>query len=93
MMVVATPKGPRLTTFRRGRKNPCRNPRSLVELLWREEALLMLEQRELDWGLRSKPRHMAWDRVVEVFSIKEIGDAVLGRLKARTRLQALPLPG
>lgn len=66
-------------------------PRSLVELLWHEEALLLLEQRNATRGVRGKPREVAWDRVCEVYKIEEIADAVRGQLKARVATRYHPL--
>lgn len=87
VQVEATGKGPRFKSLRRGRKNPAQDPRMLVELLWREEALELLEHRGAGRGLRSKPRNLAWDRVVELFDLKEIGEVVREKLKARARNQ------
>lgn len=39
LRIKPTSKGLQFGTVRRGRKNPFRNPRSLVELLWRDDAI------------------------------------------------------
>lgn len=83
MKAEATAKGLRLKEVRPGRKNPSRDPRMLAELLWRDEALALLEERGAVRGLMTKPRQLAWDRVAEVYDVNEIGDAVRARLKAR----------
>jgi len=69
---------------RRGRKNPGRDARALVELLWLDDALALLEEREAARGVRGRPRRFVWDRVCEHFSLEEIASAVRARLKART---------
>lgn len=57
--------------------------RSLVELLWKEEALDILSQRGLDRGVRSKPRWDIWDRMVERMDYNEIKLCVREYLKKR----------
>ena len=73
----------RLRTVRRSRRNPQRDPRFLVELLWSDHAIEILEQRGAARGVRHKPRHIIWDRVCDRFSLDEIADEVRARLKAR----------
>ncbi len=82
-LVHVTSTGPGFEVVRRGRKNPDRDPRSLVELLWLEDAIGLLAQRDAARGVRGKPRRIVWDRVCEHFEIGEIAAAVRARLKAR----------
>ena len=63
--------------------NPGRAPRALAELLWRDQALALLETRQAADGVRSKPRPVIWDRLCEVFDVGEIAEAVRGQLKSR----------
>ena len=72
---------------RPAKKNPERDPCSLVELLWLDNAIKLLETREAVRGVRGKPRRMVWDRVCNHFSIDEIADAVRAQLKARLENQ------
>ena len=81
---------PRFKVVRRGRKNPGKDPRALVELLWREEAIALLEERKAAHGVRGKPRWRIWDRICECFSIDEIAAAVRAGLKTRAMKTALP---
>ena len=74
---------PVLKVLRKGRKNPARDPRALVELLWHSEALELLENRGLAKGVRGKPRAAVWDRVCEHFTLDEIARAVRCALKVR----------
>lgn len=76
---------PRFKAVRPGRKNPQRDPRSLVELLWLDDAVALLEQRDAARGVRGKPRPVVWDRVCEHFGVEEIAAAVRSRLKVRAR--------
>ena len=81
------PKGPRFKTVRRGRSNPQRDPRSLVELLWLDDAIKLLTRRDVARGVRGKPRRMVWDRVCEHFKVDEIAASVRAQLKARAAQQ------
>jgi hypothetical protein len=81
-------RGPRLQPVRRALRNAAVEPRALVELLWLDEALALLETRGAVRGVRGKPREMVWDRVCEHFEIREIAAAVRDRLKARAAQRA-----
>ncbi len=75
-------------TVRRPRRNPQRDPRTLVELLWFDQAMALLEERNAARGVRGKPRRIVWDRVCDCFGVDEIATAVRARLKARATNQA-----
>ena len=62
-----------------------RDSHALVELLWRDAAMALLEKRDAAQGVRGKPRWMVWDRICAVFGVKEIGAAVRAQLKARAK--------
>lgn len=83
MVVRVTDEGPTLTTVRSGRGNPARNARALAELLWLDEARVLLARRDALRGYRTKPRDAVWDRLCELYSLDEIALAVRRRLKAR----------
>jgi hypothetical protein len=93
LRIRPTSKGLQFRSVRGGRKNPCRDPRSLVELLWLDDALTLLVKNSAARGVRGKPRRLVWDRVCEKFSVEEIAAAVRARLKARAvpRDPVLPL--
>lgn len=80
--------GIQLKSVRAERDNPCRDPRSLVELLWLDDAIALLEGRNAARGVRSKPRRIVWDRVCRHFGVDEIATAVRVRLKAKASNQA-----
>ncbi|HPS76758.1 MAG TPA: sce7726 family protein [Thermoanaerobaculaceae bacterium] len=75
--------GPRFSVHRRGRRNSRRDARALVELLWLDDALGLLAQRNAARGVRGRPRQIVWDRVCGHFSVDEIAAAVRAGLKAR----------
>lgn len=74
--------GPVIRTLRKGRQNPAREARALIELLWREETLALLEHKGVAKGLRSKPREVLWDHAARILALEEISDAVRAHLKA-----------
>lgn len=85
-VVHGTAERPRLTRLRAGRKNPAREARALVELLWSTDALALLDARGGARGYRGRPRRDLWDRVCEVYQVEEIATAVRAALKARSSL-------
>ena len=78
--------------IRHTRPNPSRVPRALVEFLWRDEVLTLLKARDLDVGVRSKPRRELWDRMCSYFDLDDIADAVKAQLMARTDAPVLQSP-
>ncbi len=76
-------EGVLLDPFRPAAENPGQDPRALVELLWRDEALELLALHNAAAGVRSKPRPAVWDRVCEVLDLTQIRSAVRYRLRTR----------
>ena len=60
---------------------------ALAQLLWRDEALAVLERNGLGAGLRSKPRRCLWDALARSFTLVELRELV------RTQLKASASPG
>ncbi len=83
LLVKPSNTGPCFEKVRSARKNPSRDARALVEFLWLEDSIALLEQHGLDWGVRSKPRRVIWDRICEGLDIEVIAAAVRAQLKAR----------
>ncbi|MBI4849787.1 MAG: sce7726 family protein [Nitrospirae bacterium] len=65
------------------KKNASVNPSALVQLLWRDEALSILKQRNLHRGVVSKPRNLIWGRLVECLSLEELRFEVRQKIKER----------
>ncbi|MCA9627891.1 MAG: sce7726 family protein [Myxococcales bacterium] len=84
---------PRFRVVRRERKNPSRDARALVELLWLDDALALLEEHGAARGVRGKPRWAVWDRVCEVLDIDVIAGAVRATLKATAKRRGTPRSG
>jgi hypothetical protein len=72
-----------LTPLRAPSRNPQVDPQSLVQLLWRDEALAALEARGLAGGVRSKPRRAVWDRLAMALPADELILLVRDQLKNR----------
>lgn len=76
------------------RRSPQRNlgtdSGAVAELLWREEALAVLESRGLDGGLRSRPRRALWSALVEHLPSAELASEVRAALKSRQGWRAAP---
>lgn len=75
--------------------NPGVDPYSLVRLMWRDETLAALEERDLADGLRSKPKARLWEALADALPIDELRLVVRQSLKAREgwRVGTAPTPG
>lgn len=69
---------------RESRPNPSVDPFSLVQLLWRDEALSILRDRQLHRGVASKPRQEVWARMAETIPLVELKNLVHNTLKNRS---------
>lgn len=87
MLAQQSAKGLHLRTIRCARRNPSKDPRALVELLWHDESLQLLERRNAARGFRGKARWIVWDRICELCSLDEIARAVRTKLKARVKTE------
>lgn len=74
--------------LRREIPNPQIDPYSLVQLLWRDEALDLLRRFELEKGYVSKPRNKIWEKLVESFSLEDLKYYVREQLKLRKNWRA-----
>jgi hypothetical protein len=83
MQAIETGGAVHLDCVRRPDRNESVDPFSLSQLLWRDEALSVLEEREIDKGLRSKPRRALWRAIADHLSPEEVSEAVRHRLKVR----------
>lgn len=90
--VTAGDDGPRFAVVRIARPNPARDARSLIQLLWREATLALLESIGAAEGVRSKARDVLWDRAIERLSLEDIARAVRDHLKANAGRLGLSAP-
>ncbi|WP_446724909.1 sce7726 family protein [Nocardioides lacus] len=72
-----------LEEARIAKPNPGVDKSSLVQLLWKAEALAVLERLELDRGVRSRPRDAVWSRLADSLELDELRFEVRSALKAR----------
>jgi hypothetical protein len=72
-----------LACRRPGGYNKQRSARALVELLWLDASLKLLDAHGGTKGYRSRSRCEVWDRLCEVCTIDEISAAVRAALKTR----------
>jgi hypothetical protein len=85
-IIVATAPdgGVALRRTRRARPNRRIQPTALASLLWREEALELLDQHRLVNGLRSRPNGVLWTALAESLPLAALSDGVRAALKARS---------
>jgi hypothetical protein len=74
---------PEFEVIRWAGSNPDPSSRWVAQLLWREEMLELLEEREAARGLRTKPRRDLVRALVETFEGVELRDAVRDRVRRR----------
>lgn len=82
LCIEMTESGPTFEIIRKGKENPGVDPRALVELLWLDEAEVILANHQALRGLRGKSRAAHWDRICELLKIEEISEAVRSHIKA-----------
>jgi hypothetical protein len=70
--------------LRRPRDNPSIDPTALVQLLWRDEVIALLDQKKVLAGYRSKPRDVLWSRLIESVTLKELCRLVARQLRSRS---------
>ncbi|MGC2475829.1 MAG: sce7726 family protein [Candidatus Sulfotelmatobacter sp.] len=73
----------RLEELRESGRNSEVNPFALAQLLWRDEALQVLIDRDLAVGMRSKSRKEIWQRLASELTLEEIGSTVRACVKSR----------
>ncbi len=69
--------------FREARTNPLQERFALAQLLWRDEALALLERHGIDRGVRSKPKLAMWERLADRLPAEELSEGVCEALKCR----------
>jgi len=80
--------------IREAEENPCQDKVAIASLLWREEALNILEEIDQAKGVRSKPRKTIYEKLVEVLDGQTLRETVRAhlctRLNLRSDLQCIP---
>lgn len=73
----------KITELRPAKRNPSPDPLSVAQLLWRDEALAILEHLGLAHGYRGGTRWVLWERLIEALPLNDLQAEVRRRLKAR----------
>ncbi|MBN1959316.1 MAG: sce7726 family protein [Deltaproteobacteria bacterium] len=73
----------RLAHVQKKSRNPMRDSEALVQLLWRDEALAVLQQLGLSQGYNSKPRRLIWKRLTDALPPTKLATVVRLRLLER----------
>lgn len=84
-ILLARPRGTsvEIAPVRKPKRNPSVDPAALVQLLWRDEALQLLEDMGVATGLRGMPRRAIWARLQESLTLGELQAVVCAQLKLR----------
>ena len=69
---------------RRAQRNPSVDPLSVCKLLWRDEALTLLDELGEAEGVRHKPRALVYSRLSQVADLGNLQERVRRQLKSRT---------
>jgi hypothetical protein len=73
----------RLRSARKGRRNPSPDPYLVAQLLWRDEAVAVLEKFNLATGFRSKSVRLIHERLAAELPLADLGFEVRSMLKRR----------
>jgi hypothetical protein len=74
----------RLQEERQPLENPAPDKLAIAKLLWRDEAIMLLEELGAADGIRSKPRRVVYARLAEVIPIDALRFRVRHQLRSRT---------
>lgn len=83
VIVVQTATLLGLRVVRDAQPNPRVDAYSLARLLWRDEAIRILDEHALARGFRTKPRRVIWRRLANDVPLDNLRRAVRGALKVR----------
>lgn len=75
---------------RKSETNTGIDPDYLVQLLWRDEALEILKERNLHKGILSKPRDVLWSKLTNNLTIEELKTEIRTRIKFRNNWRSGP---
>jgi hypothetical protein len=70
-------------TIRSGSKNSSVSAHAIAKLLWRDEALQLLDKIGAINGMRSKSRGKIYGRIIELIDLPQLQDFVRNQLKSR----------
>lgn len=73
----------KIKKVRKPKKNPSIDSHSLVQLLWRDEALDLLKELGLSKGMNKKPRKLIWNKLVENMTGNKLEKIIHKTIKLR----------
>jgi len=76
-------------SYRTARVNPSLDTLSICKLLWREEALTLLDELGEAEGVRHKPRAIVYSRLAQVAALAHLQERVRRQLKSRTNWRSV----
>jgi hypothetical protein len=79
----STDSGAVLDVVRQSESNPCPDPLSIAQLLWRDEAYMVLQRRGLNAGLGKATRWRLWEALAAELPLPELQHEVREAIKAR----------
>lgn len=71
------------SVIREARTNNSKDKNAIARLLWREEALRILEEKHQDVGVRSKTKTVIYDRLTTILDVDELSFIVRQSLRSR----------
>jgi len=83
-LIVHDKSNIKIVTKKREKTNKNIDAYSVAQLLWREEALYILEKNSLAKGLKSKSKKIMWEKLSTSLSLKQLQYEVILALKNRT---------
>ncbi len=83
MQVCQDKPGVKFEQIREPADNPTVDPSSVVQLLWKSEALSILTNKGIDKGYRSKPRALIWAKLLDSVPIVELKPIIRDIIKNR----------
>jgi hypothetical protein len=84
--------GVQIAPLRLPRKNQSIDVLAVAQLLWRDEALALLEQLGLKRGMASKPRRFLWAALAANLDQRDLAHHVRQQLRSRSRWRVDPQP-
>lgn len=87
--IIDSSKNTKLKRIKIGKSNPCVNKLSLIRLLWKEELINFLFQKNIKKGIKSKNKNDLIHLINEVATLKEIQIYIRVCLKTRNLERAV----
>jgi len=80
---ICSDGGVLISQYRKPRNNKSVDPSSVVQLIWRDEALMALKKLGVKKGISSKPRDVIWEQLAKNTSLGQLKSIVRDNIKFR----------